>query len=143
LIGLAPQQLPYRYQLAVFYARANRLDDAQRVLEEAVKALPKSDEAKLTLVDFVSSRRSRAQGEQMLRSFIAREPGNYDLRLALGGLQQRAGAQQEAATTYQEVIRLDGTGSKGLVARKRLPATALPGGRSDGAPPPTPEGVEK
>jgi tetratricopeptide (TPR) repeat protein len=133
LIGLAPRQLPYRYQLAVFYARANRLDDAQRVLEEAVKVLPKSDEAKLTLVDFVSARRSRAQGEQTLRSFIAREPDNYDLRLALGGLQQRAGAQQEATATYQEVIRLDGTGAKALVARNRLAAMALQGGRYDEA----------
>jgi tetratricopeptide (TPR) repeat protein len=133
LIGLAPQQLPYRYQLAVFYARANRLDDAQRVLEEAVKALPKSDEAKLTFVDFLTSRRSRAQGEEMLRSFIARDPDDYDLRLALGGLQQHAGAQQEAAATYQEVIRRDGTGVKGLVARNRLAAMALQGGRYDEA----------
>ena len=133
LIQLAPRKLQYRYQLAVFYSRANRLDDAQRVLEEAVTALPKSDEAKLTLVDFVSSRRTRAEGEQVLRGFIKREPDNYDLRLALGGLLQRSGALPEATATYDEVIRLDGTGSKGLVARNRLAALALQQGRYDEA----------
>ena len=133
LIELAPRELHYRYQLAAFYSRANRLDDAQSVLEEAVKALPKSDEAKLTLVDFVSTRRSRPEGEQMLRGFIAREPDNYDLRLALGGLLQRSGSLPQATATYNEVVRLDGTGSKGLVARDRLAAMALQQGRYDEA----------
>jgi tetratricopeptide (TPR) repeat protein len=133
LIQLAPRKLEYRYQLAVFYSRANRLDDSQRVLEEAVKALPKSDEAKLALVDFVNARRTRAEGEEMLRGFIKREPDNYDLRLALGGLLQRTGALPEATATYNEVIRLDGTGSKGFVARNRLAALALQQGRYDEA----------
>jgi tetratricopeptide (TPR) repeat protein len=133
LVGLAPQQLQYRYQLALFYSRSERLDDAQRVLQEAVKALPRSDDAKLTLVDFISARRTRAEGEQVLRGFIAREPDNHELRLALGALLQRSGAPQDATDAYQEVVRRDGSGAKGLIARDRLAAMALAQARYDEA----------
>lgn len=129
LIRLRPAELRYRKLLAVFYSRAHKLDDAQRTLEEAVRALPKNDDAKLTLVGFISTQRTRAQGEKTLQAFIAQQPDNYDLRFGLAELRERAGATKEALDTYNEIIRLDGTGPKGLQARDRIAAIDIAQGR--------------
>jgi tetratricopeptide (TPR) repeat protein len=133
LVALAPLDPRYRYQLAGLYARQHRLDDAQKVLQEAVKTLPQDNEVKLALVEFISTQRTRAQGEQLLRGFIAREPDNYDLRLGLGALLERSGAVKDATDTYQEIVRRDSTGPKGLVARDRLARMAWAEGRPDDA----------
>jgi len=135
LVRLQPQVFAQRQRLALFYVHAQppRLDDAQRVLEEAVRVLPASDEAKLTLVQFLTEQRGRAQGEQILRGFIARAADNFDLRLALGALLQRSGAADEATRVYLEVIDGNGTGPQGLIARDRLAAIAYAAGRYDEA----------
>lgn len=133
LIKLRPADLRYRKLLAVFYTRAHRLDDAQRTLEEAVQALPKDDEAKLTLVGFISTQRTREQGEKTLQAFIAQQPDNYDLRFGLADLRERAGATKEALDTYNEIIRLDRTGPKGLQARDRIAAIDIAQGHDDDA----------
>jgi Flp pilus assembly protein TadD len=131
IVELQPADFSHRFQLAVFYAGIDRIDDAQRVLTEAVKLQPANGEAKLALVDFISTRRSRAEGEKTLRDFVAREPSNYDLRLGLGALLQRAGSSQEAIAVYREVIKLDGTGAKGLAAQDRIAAIELALGHFD------------
>jgi tetratricopeptide (TPR) repeat protein len=129
LIGLAPHEPRYRYQLTSLYSGTRRLDDAQRVLEDAVKALPEDAQMKLTLVDFISTQRTRAQGEKVLRDFIAHEPQNYDLQLGLGALLQRSGASDDAIKIFNQVIEKDGTGPKGLEARDQIAGIALAQGR--------------
>jgi tetratricopeptide (TPR) repeat protein len=133
LIDLMPHEPRYRYELAGFYVHQQRLDDAQQALEQGVKALPQDNNLKLALVDFISAQRTRAQGEQLLRSFIAREPDNYDLRLGLGALLERAGAVKEATDTYEQIVRRDATGPKGLIARDRLARMAWAQGRTEDA----------
>lgn len=123
LIKLRPSTLSYREELAVLYSHEHRTDDAQHVLEAAVKEIPRND-TKLMLVDFVSSQRSPAAGEQVLRGFVHDDPDNYDLRISLGDLLLRSGSVQEATTTYNEVIRRNETGPQALVARDRLAAVA-------------------
>jgi tetratricopeptide (TPR) repeat protein len=133
LVRLAPQEPRYRYQLAAFYTSRQRFDDAQHVLEDAVKALPADAQAKLLLVDFISTHRTRAQGEQLLRDLIAREPDNYDLRLAHGALLQRTGATPAAIAIYQEIVQKSGTAPQGLIARDRLAAIAAEQSRYEDA----------
>ena len=133
LIKLRPQELRYRNQLAVFYSREHKLDEAQLVLEDAVKSHPRSDEAKLTLVSFLTSQRGKAQGEQALQAFVTANPDEHDLRLGLGELLERSGKQKEALAVYQEVIRRAGTEPKGLIARNRIAADAVAQGRYDDA----------
>ena len=133
LIRIAPQHAGYRYRLAILYSRTHQLDEAQHVLEDAVKAMPKSDQAKLALVDFLSAQRTPAQAQQVLRGFIDRDPGDYELRLGLGGLLLHSGATKEAVEVYNEVIRRDGTGPNGLVARDRLAEIASSQGHDDEA----------
>ena len=130
LISLNPEKLPYRNQLALYYAGSNRIDDAQRVLEDAVKALPQNDAPKLTLVDFVAARRSAAEAENLLRGYVAAQPNDHDLRLALGSLLASSGAATEATEAFSEVIRRDGVGPSGLIARDRLATLAVSQGRN-------------
>jgi predicted Zn-dependent protease len=133
LVALQPNELSPRIELARHFAQRHELGAAQQVLEQAVRDFPENDAAKLTLVEFVSTQRSPHEGEQALRAFISREPGNEDLRLALGASRQRAGATQEAVAIYREVIRRDGTRSKGLAARDRIAAIAISAGRYEQA----------
>ena len=124
LVTLTPQEPRYRYELANFYVQSQRLDDAQRVLNDAVTAMPRRDDVKLALVEFLGTHGVRGQSEQLLRRFIAKDPDNLDLRLGLGALLQRSQAWREATDVYRDVIRRDGTESRGLVARDRLAAMA-------------------
>jgi tetratricopeptide (TPR) repeat protein len=139
IIELEPAELTPRSQLALHLARAHDLEGAQRVLEEAVRAFSSgkqqalANDAKLLLADFVSRERSREQGEKTLREFIAHEPDNLDLRVGLGALLQRTGAPTAALAAYGEVVKLDGTGAKGLLARDRMAAIQLAQGHADAA----------
>lgn len=133
IIALEPNELTPRLALAAHFAKEQQLDEAQKVLEEAVRDLPGTDGAKLALVDFTVTWRSGEQGEKTLRDFLAREPNDEDLRLALGMLLQRAGATQDAVTTYRDVIHRDGTGSKGLAARDRIAAIEMSQGHEEAA----------
>src|SRR5205085_12369941 len=112
----------HRTRLALFLTREKRIDDARKVLEESVKALPSNDDAKLALVDFLTVRSSREAGEKALRGFIAGDRKNYGLRLGLGALLQRAQANPEALAEYQSIVADDATGPQGLIARNRIAA---------------------
>jgi Flp pilus assembly protein TadD len=131
IIQLKPLNLGPRNQLALFLFKSGNVDGAQAALEAAVQEFSgaqqaaKADQAKLLLTDFISLHRSREQGEKRLREFITREPDNLDLRLGLGALLQRTGAQTEALTAYREIVKRDGTGPKGLMARDRMAAIEL------------------
>lgn len=132
LVRLKPQEPQFRYQLAQFYSDSHRKDDAQKVLEDAVRDL-KSDEARLRLVAFLAAERTPAQADRTLRDFIAQDPKNEDLRLALGALLQRTGPPKPAIDVYEEVVRRDGTGAKALIARDRIAALAVHERRYDDA----------
>jgi tetratricopeptide (TPR) repeat protein len=128
IIELRPGELAPRLQLASYLRKSHDLDGAQTVLEEAEKAshtwkdATKVDQARLALVDFIATERSRAQGEKLLRGFIAQQPDNYELRFGLGSLLVRNGATQEGISVFQEVIDRDHQGVHGLSARDRIAA---------------------
>ncbi len=130
LIALQPARLSYRYQLALLLRRSHKIDDAQKVLEDAVSALPHSSEAKAVLVDFIAAERTPAAAEQTLQKFISSEPDNYELRLDLGALLQRAGSTQQAIDAYNQVISRDEEGPNGLIARDRIAAIYVAQGRA-------------
>ncbi len=133
IIALEPREIAPRMRLASHFLQAHELEQSQRVLEDAVRDLPEQDAAKLALVDFITLQRSREEGEKVMKDFLAREPANEELRLALGALLQRTGAVTEALSTYRDVIRRDGLGSKGLAARDRIAAIDLSQGHVEEA----------
>jgi tetratricopeptide (TPR) repeat protein len=137
VITLKPLELTLRTQLAKHFARAHNLDAAQKVFEDAVrdyaqdKDHSREDAARLSLADFISAERSRAEGEKLLRSFIAAEPDNAQLRFGLAALLQRSGALDDAIATYREVIKRESTAARGLTARDRIAAIQLSQGHID------------
>ena len=133
IVQLKPLDLRYRVQLALSYVRGKKLDEAERVLDEAVKALPSSTEAKLSYVDFLAAQRSPELGMKGLQSFIAREPGNYELQFGLGALQQRTNHLDDALATYGRIVAADKDGVQGLSARMRIAAIDVAAKRYDAA----------
>ena len=116
-----------RLQLANQLAQSGKLDSAQRVLEDAVRDMPGRDGAKLALVEFVSTQRSREQGERTLREFLAQEP--RAARICVWRWEHcysaRGATQQKPSRSYQDVVRREGLGPKGLAARDRIAAIEL------------------
>ena len=133
VIRLEPNEMTPRLQLANYFVKLRQLDPAQQILEQAVIDLAGKPEAKLALVAFLNTERSHEAAQKALRDFIARDPDNDDLRLALGGLQQGNGAIPDAIATYQEVIRRNGTHGQVVAARDRLAALELNAGHEDAA----------
>jgi Flp pilus assembly protein TadD len=125
LVKLKPDQLGYRAQLAVFLSRSKRLDDAQKVLDEAVKALPHSDDAKLLQVDFLAQQRTHYAAEQTLREYIKADSDNYALRLELGNMLQHFGESAKAIEVFSGIAKSAGTAASGLIARDRLALIAV------------------
>jgi len=133
IVELRPTELRHRVNLALSHMRRKDLDAAERTLAEAAKALPESNEAKLTYVDFLASQRSVERGTQVLQEYIAREPKNYDLQFGLGTLQQRAKHADEAIATYNKIIAADKDGVSGLSARLRIATLDVAARRFDDA----------
>ena len=133
IIRLDPHEMTPRLQLANHFVQTHQLDPAQQVLVQAVKDLPTKQGAKLALVDFLNIQRSHAEAQKTLQGFIAHDPDNDELRLALGTLQQSDADTQGAIATYQELIRRDGVRGAGLAARDRLAALELSAGHEEAA----------
>lgn len=133
IIRLSPDELQPRLQLANHLVERHELDAAQQILVQAVKDLPHKQAAQLALVAFLNTQRSQAQAQQTLRDFSAADPGNDELRLALGTLQQKDGATLDAAATFRQVIQHSGVHPVGLAARDCLAALELDAGHVDAA----------
>ena len=132
LVTQKPQEPQFRYELATLYTQENKLDDAEHELREAVKVVH-SDDARLRLVGFLTTRRDVATGEKALREFITADPKDYDLRLALGALLQGSGKTNDAERAYGEIVHDDGTGPSSLIARDRIAAIQTNRGQYDDA----------
>jgi tetratricopeptide (TPR) repeat protein len=135
LIAIRPTELHYREQLARVDVHANQLDQAEAVLHAAVQAAPQSDQAKLLLVSFLTDHRSPAQGEATLRSFIAAQPDDSGLRLALGAALERSGQTDQALNAYGQVVQQDVADDdpNALIARDRSAAIYMSEGHNDAA----------
>lgn len=120
VIALKPHDLPNRYQYAVFLLQQQRVDDAEKVMEEAVQAMPKEAHAKLALVEFLDMHRGKEPALAQLRKFIAAGDDDHQLRLGLATLQQRHGNTDAAVATLEGIVKEQKDEPAALTARNRI-----------------------
>lgn len=106
----------------MYYARLNHLDEAERVLREAIKALPDEREMKIALVQFLATRRGREAADKELSAMIAANPKDYDLRFTQAQFYIEGKEPAKAENIYKEVIAAADLDEAGLTARDRLAA---------------------
>jgi tetratricopeptide (TPR) repeat protein len=136
-----PTDTKPRYQLAIFLTGEKRLDDAEKVLQQAIAAAAKkddgaeeaTDEARLVYADFLAAQREPAKGVAALEKFMAESPDNYDLALGLGALRQRMNDNDAAIAVYQKIIADARKKPQGLVACNRIAAIHVAAGRIEPA----------
>jgi predicted Zn-dependent protease len=92
------------------------------VLREGIAALPAERDLKTSLIDFLAARRGREVAERQLQGFIAKEPGDNQLRFSLAQFYEQGNEAPKAEAVYKDVIGRAGTDEPGLVARDRLAA---------------------
>jgi tetratricopeptide (TPR) repeat protein len=133
IITLAPADPRHRYELARYYEAGGTLEAAQATLEQAAQTFPRDNGAKLVLLDFLARRRSPAQAEKVLRTYIAADPDDAELRLELAALLQSQNNLPQAVAVYDDIISRDSQSSVAFVARDRVAAIRLDSGRVDEA----------
>ena len=110
--GILPDFAPARAQLAHVAAREGRLDDAIRLLREAVALewygqTEASHTARANLASLLIRARLFPEAEQVARALAGEDPsfapGRYQLGRALEGL----GLSDEAITEYEATLRLE------------------------------------
>jgi tetratricopeptide (TPR) repeat protein len=119
----------YTRNLALLYVSQQRLDDAERVLRDAVTAQPNEVMRKVDLAQFQSKyRRQPEEAEKTLKAFVEQEPDNIQLLVYLGNFYEGTGRDADARATYQNVAGKDPKSPFGIDARNRLAALLLRAG---------------
>jgi tetratricopeptide (TPR) repeat protein len=132
LIGDYPQDEEFQYQLARFYASQGRVDDAEQVMRRVVTNAPEDDvSARLGLAQFLAQMRSPAAAEEALEAFVAENPNQPELRIALGRLYEATGNTAGALSVYEELGKRDPKSKQGLAARTRVAALRIAAGETD------------
>lgn len=121
---MQPKDLPSWQRLARFHLLQKRSADAEAALRSAVAAIPDSIEAKNTLIGFIAGTGGVEPARKQMQEFVKAEPGNAELRLALGQFLESAREPEKAEAEYRAVIASEGLKVHGLAARDRL-ATLL------------------
>jgi tetratricopeptide (TPR) repeat protein len=120
LVQLAPKALEHRVRLAQFLVGMQRLDDAEKVLQEAIAVDPADSTRTLALADFLLERRSREAAMEMLQASVKRSPDDFPVQLRLAALEQISGRTREAEARLQGVLQRDTRGASATLARYAL-----------------------
>ncbi len=128
-----PDNLGYKTSLAKLLIQQNRKDDAETYLRAIVVAAPQSPELKLLLVDFLFNQRGFAEAETALLGFVEQSPAELMYRFSLAELYLRHEERAKAIGAYREIIELDQTGPKGLIARASLAKALMAQGDKEAA----------
>lgn len=131
IVALAPKNFDHRVALARFLARNGRLPESEQVLREAIAADPEDEKRYLVLVEQTAAAKGFDAAEKLLREFIAQKPKAHELRFGLAAMLLGARRPADAAAAYEEVVRIDRLGPKGLQARGQLARLHLAEGRGE------------
>ena len=133
VIKLEPAVVGHRYTLARFLVADKRVEEAAQVVREVIAQEPENLEAKTALVNLLAAGQSFEAAEKELLGFVKTLPKDMEVRLALGDFYNDRGKRAQATRVYDEIVKLDGDGARGLAARNRLAANAVREQRLDDA----------
>jgi predicted Zn-dependent protease len=125
LTRLKPNEKSHRLRLAQYYVRLHHVDEAERVLREAVKTLPDERGLKIGLIEFLATRRSRETAAKELNAMIASDPKDYDLKLAQANFYEQGKEYPQAEAAYKRIIADAEFAPPGVTARNRLAALKI------------------
>ncbi len=100
-------------------------DGAIASLREAVAGAPDNIEAKSALVSLIGSQKDVPAALAEMQKFVDAEPKRAELQVALAQFQEAAKQPEKAEATYRALIKSQGLGAQGLVARDRLAAMLI------------------
>jgi tetratricopeptide (TPR) repeat protein len=108
----SPKWGALRYSLAAAYAHVDRLDDAHRELETALKLNPDDYRANLLLGRMLSVQGRPAQGLPNLKKATRLQPKDINAHLFLADAYERLGQKANAARERAEAERLRASGGQ-------------------------------
>ena len=133
LINEHPDNLMYVMQLTNYQLSANatleneaeRKDQAEKTLRDAVASNPEEEQFKLWLVEFLLKNRGLDTGRDQLETFVAESPDNFVMRDQLAKLYLGTKDVDKATALYQHVVDNNPEEAIALEARNRLVTIAL------------------
>jgi tetratricopeptide (TPR) repeat protein len=120
LIEKDPDNLSLKTNLVKLLIRQNRSNDAEDFLRNLIATRPHDTEPMLLLVDFLFNQRNFTDAEAALLENTERNPEELTYRFALAGYYLKQDDQDNAIQVYREIIELDKSYSKNLIARLAL-----------------------
>lgn len=123
----------YQGRLIRVYKEQGRMDDAEEMLRDLAASASGDIEAQLNVVQFLAEVRTPEAVAEALQVFIAEDPENQQLKLALGDHYLRNNQADEATVVYEEAAALDPRSENGLLARVKVVAARMRGGETDSA----------
>lgn len=112
----------YKFALAQFYARENRVEEAEQVLRRTIESDPDYVRPRLQLISLLAAKRGEEAAVAAVKGFIEGEPENLQLRRALGGVYERFERMEDAYRVYADLAELSPVSAEGISARNRMAA---------------------
>ena len=135
-VGVAPQDSALWNEWAAMRVRRNEMDQAERVLRDAVKAVPDDHAREIALLSFEGQHRDKVQAEKDFRTAIDAQSRNVELRFAFADFLRANKRLDDAVPVLQSII--DGgkeTAPAVAAARGQLAALYLESGKTELARP--------
>lgn len=121
------------FRLARFYDQQNAFDKTEAVLREAIRLAPESEQRRLSLADFLASRKGAKEGETALLEAAQHLPHSLKIQFALGSMYERTNQDAKARNLYESLLNRYRTKPEGFAAKVRLARIDLLTGKPDEA----------
>jgi tetratricopeptide (TPR) repeat protein len=133
LVDQFPESDAYRNALLYQYVKDERIDDAERIMEQIIQANPNSIQEKVRFVRFKNQFRSLDDAITLVKGYINTSKGEYRYRFLLGELYENNKQIDQALKVYRSIVTDDQLQRNGLEARNKIALIELRAGNRDKA----------
>ena len=120
IFKLKPKDIQFRLYLANTYINAQKIDEAEGVLREAVSAIPDSWNIKHELINFLAKYRGLEAVEKEIQIYMAKYPENDELYLWLSEVYLANNDTEKAVSILEKIISKEKMDKYSLSARTSL-----------------------